>query len=276
MHNVIPFIIASTLMIHTVLVVSGRIPNWGLRSAILSVFTYLTFTQQLCQNLLLITIEQFDLFDYTKTSIKSVNSLVHHINNGEGNPNGIGGKPSPAGGGGAASGGGSSGGNPSDANPHSAQDADFRNRASKLKANFQASLEKLKESTILRRQEASIQAPKSPEIMAANASLERHSLAADIAKAKIEAAISPQEAIEYTAANAADVAHHKAITEANLRNWIATHPVSNTDLHNALNNALTSGHPDRIQVAKDMIAIEDLRGEYAVAVAFRTDVDLHF
>lgn len=163
-------------------------------------------------------IEEFNLLGIYKIPINSVSSLAHHIDNTEGNPNGIGGKPSSAGGGGGVASGGGGGGNLSDSDIHSAQDADFRNRASKLKANFHASLEKLKENTILRRQEASIQAPKSPEIMAANASLERHSLAADIAKAKIEAAISPQEAIEYAAANAADVAHHKAITEANLRN----------------------------------------------------------
>lgn len=87
MHNIIPFIIASILMIHTVLVVSGRIPNWGLRSAILSVFTYLTFTQQLCQSFLLVIIDQLDLFDFTKTSTKPMNSLVHRI---DGNGNVIG------------------------------------------------------------------------------------------------------------------------------------------------------------------------------------------
>lgn len=162
-------------------------------------------------------IEKFNLLGIYKMPINSVSSLAHHIDNAEGNPNGIGGKPSSAGGGGGAASGGGGGSNPSDVNPHSAQDADFRNRASKLKDSVYASLEKVKANTILQRQEACIQASKSPELMAANASLERHSLAADIAKAKIEAAISPQEAIEYSAANAAEVAHHKAITEANLR-----------------------------------------------------------
>lgn len=161
-------------------------------------------------------IEKFNLLGIYKMPINSVSSLAHHIDNAGGNPNGIGGKPSSAGGGGgAASGGG--GGNPSDANPHSAQDASFRDRISKLKANFNASLEKLKESMILQRQEACIQAPKSPEIMAADASLKQRFLEIDNAKAKIEAAISPQEALEYAAANAAEAAHHNAITEANLR-----------------------------------------------------------